>query len=101
MAGDPDAELRAWVAGSQDIPPEVRDRLAEDPGHRVQITSGHWTPPGLVAHLVGDPHPSVRTGVAKSRWALPAVLERLAEDPEPEVDGLWRALRGTGRFRST
>ncbi len=58
MAGDPDPELRAWIATSSDLGSGVRQRLAEDSDPRVRsrVACGEWTPPSLMAHLVGDPH---------------------------------------------
>ncbi|GAB3137989.1 DUF2336 domain-containing protein [Micromonospora sonneratiae] len=62
LAGDPNPEVRARVAGNRFVPDEVRVWLAH------------------------DPDPQVREAVAGSRWQIPEpVYRRLLTDPDPTV----------------
>ena len=98
MAGDPDPEIRAWVAASPDLSSGMRQRLAEDPDPRVRgrVAGGEWTSAGLVARLTADEHPRVREGAATSIWALPALLAGLASDPDAGVRAAVAANPGVG-----
>ncbi|MFD8754201.1 hypothetical protein ACFV0O_24945 [Kitasatospora sp. NPDC059577] len=88
LAGNPDAEVRRWVAANEAAPAGLLTTLLTDPDVRVRRqAAGNPTTPGAAAARHVDDHPMVRQQLSEHPGLPAHVYHQLAEDPAPWVRG--------------
>lgn len=87
LAGDPDEQVRLYLAFNRSLPPPVLTHLAADSSEGVR-DAVVWTdtlPDEAFARLVEDASPRVRATAARQPRLSAAQLEKLRNDPEQRV----------------